>query len=231
MTAAAPRLSASPYARRLARERGVPLAGLAGSGPNGRVVAADVVAFVAAPVVQQIAAPVSTAVAPPAPVDVAASALAAAPRSVSAFQATVDLAPLAALIAAAGSGLAAGPFLVKAAARAAGPLGERLLVRDGGRLALVEGAATLSPGTIAARLEAGTSRDAPFSIELLAGSGIRPLSSGLPVGAIAKLVIVADAGRAELLFVHDEAALSSTDAVAMLALIRDLAEAPLRLLV
>mgnify|MGYP001810020608 CR=1 FL=1 len=227
MSAAAPRLTASSYARRLARERGVPLAGLAGSGPNGRVVAADVVAFVAAPAVQPAAAPVS----PPAAAAIAVSAPVAASRSLAAFQATVDLQPLAALIAAAGSGLAAGPFLVKAAARAAGPLGERLLVRDGGRLALVEGAATLSPGTIAARLEAGASGDAPFSIELLVGSGIRPMAGGLPVGAVAKLVIVMDAGRAELLFVHDEAALPSTDAVAILTLVRDLAEAPLRLLV
>ena len=35
------RVSVSPYARRLARERGVPLQGLAGSGPGGRIVAAE----------------------------------------------------------------------------------------------------------------------------------------------------------------------------------------------
>jgi pyruvate dehydrogenase E2 component (dihydrolipoamide acetyltransferase) len=32
----------SPYARKLASEKGVSLAGLAGSGPGGRIVAADV---------------------------------------------------------------------------------------------------------------------------------------------------------------------------------------------
>jgi pyruvate dehydrogenase E2 component (dihydrolipoamide acetyltransferase) len=37
-----PRAKASPLARRLAAERGIDLAGLAGSGPNGRVIQADV---------------------------------------------------------------------------------------------------------------------------------------------------------------------------------------------
>ena len=41
-TAPSTRLIASPYARRLARERGVPLAGIAGTGPNGRIVARDI---------------------------------------------------------------------------------------------------------------------------------------------------------------------------------------------
>jgi pyruvate/2-oxoglutarate dehydrogenase complex dihydrolipoamide acyltransferase (E2) component len=38
-------IKASPSARRLARERGIPLAGLRGSGPGGRIVEADVLAF------------------------------------------------------------------------------------------------------------------------------------------------------------------------------------------
>lgn len=40
---AAPRIAASPYARRLARERGIPLTALRGSGPSGRIVAGDIV--------------------------------------------------------------------------------------------------------------------------------------------------------------------------------------------
>jgi pyruvate dehydrogenase E2 component (dihydrolipoamide acetyltransferase) len=40
--AAGPRVKASPLARRLAEERGVDLASLAGSGPGGRIVKADV---------------------------------------------------------------------------------------------------------------------------------------------------------------------------------------------
>ncbi len=41
-TAASTRIIASPYARRLARERGVPLDRITGTGPNGRIVARDV---------------------------------------------------------------------------------------------------------------------------------------------------------------------------------------------
>jgi pyruvate/2-oxoglutarate dehydrogenase complex dihydrolipoamide acyltransferase (E2) component len=53
------RLIATPYARRLARERDVPLAGLAGSGPGGRIRAADVPAHAAVlqPVATRRAAP------------------------------------------------------------------------------------------------------------------------------------------------------------------------------
>jgi pyruvate dehydrogenase E2 component (dihydrolipoamide acetyltransferase) len=43
------RVKASPVARRLAREHGVELSGLQGSGPGGRIVKADVEAAVAAP--------------------------------------------------------------------------------------------------------------------------------------------------------------------------------------
>lgn len=41
-------MTSSPYARKLAEEAGVPLSALAGTGPNGRVIAADVQDFIAA---------------------------------------------------------------------------------------------------------------------------------------------------------------------------------------
>src|SRR5919197_342857 len=47
--AGAERVKASPVARRLARERGVELGALNGSGPGGRIVKADVLAAVEAP--------------------------------------------------------------------------------------------------------------------------------------------------------------------------------------
>ena len=46
------RIFASPLARRLAQEKGVPLAQVKGTGPNGRIVKADVDAFKAAPTPQ-----------------------------------------------------------------------------------------------------------------------------------------------------------------------------------
>jgi hypothetical protein len=45
MTAAHLRISASPYARRLAQSRSIPLGLLSGTGPAGRIVAADVFSF------------------------------------------------------------------------------------------------------------------------------------------------------------------------------------------
>ena len=54
------RIFASPRARKAARESGVALAGIEGSGPNGRIVERDVLAYVAAqpkasPVAQRLA--------------------------------------------------------------------------------------------------------------------------------------------------------------------------------
>jgi len=65
------RVKASPLARRMARERGLDLAGLAGSGPGGRIVKADVERAVAAgPAVAAapaVAAPPAAAPAEPTP--------------------------------------------------------------------------------------------------------------------------------------------------------------------
>jgi len=75
------RAKASPVARRLARERGIDLATLSGSGPGGRIVKADVEAAQAAPAT---AAPAAGApAAPPAAAPAAPAAPAAAPGPVS----------------------------------------------------------------------------------------------------------------------------------------------------
>ena len=62
--ASGPRIFASPLARRMARQAGLDLAAIAGSGPNGRVVKADVEAAIAA---AAQAAPAPAAAAPAAP--------------------------------------------------------------------------------------------------------------------------------------------------------------------
>jgi pyruvate dehydrogenase E2 component (dihydrolipoamide acetyltransferase) len=54
--AAGGRVKASPLARRIARERGVDLAALSGTGPEGRIVAEDVERAVAAPAAAPVAA-------------------------------------------------------------------------------------------------------------------------------------------------------------------------------
>ena len=72
------RLAVSPYARRLARERDLPLETFRGSGPGGRILAADVLGFV------PVAAPVNQpdVVAPAATLSVAASRIAAFATSI-----------------------------------------------------------------------------------------------------------------------------------------------------
>jgi len=67
--AAAPdgeRIKASPVARRLAKERGVDLSRIAGTGPGGRIVKKDVKEAAAS---EPAAAPAATAAAPPTPAD------------------------------------------------------------------------------------------------------------------------------------------------------------------
>ena len=59
--AAGERINASPLARRIAEAKGVALAGIAGSGPNGRIVRVDVEAAAGAPAAKVVA------VAPPLP--------------------------------------------------------------------------------------------------------------------------------------------------------------------
>src|SRR5262245_29468264 len=61
------RVKASPLARRIARERGIDLATLSGTGPEGRVIAEDVEKAVAAPAK---GAPVAAPAAAPAEVEV-----------------------------------------------------------------------------------------------------------------------------------------------------------------
>ncbi len=69
------RLKASPLARRLARERGLDLASINGTGPEGRIVAEDVERLAAAP-----PAPLVEPASEPAPVAAAAPAAGAADR-------------------------------------------------------------------------------------------------------------------------------------------------------
>jgi pyruvate dehydrogenase E2 component (dihydrolipoamide acetyltransferase) len=70
------RIFASPLARRMAEQAGISLASLKGSGPNGRIVKADVEAARGAPAaapVAPVAAPVAAAPVAPAPKPVAAA--------------------------------------------------------------------------------------------------------------------------------------------------------------
>ncbi len=81
--AAGGRIKASPVARRMAAESGIALAGLAGSGPGGRIVKADIEAARAAgPIVAPAPAPTPAPLPEPAPESAPAPAPAPAPTLV-----------------------------------------------------------------------------------------------------------------------------------------------------
>jgi pyruvate dehydrogenase E2 component (dihydrolipoamide acetyltransferase) len=85
--AADARLFASPLARRMAAQAGIDLAGIRGSGPNGRIVKADIDAARAAPSAPPVAPHVAPAVAATAAPATAEAALGPAPVSASALAA------------------------------------------------------------------------------------------------------------------------------------------------
>jgi len=233
MSAAASRRAASPYARRLARERGITLTELAGTGPRGRIVAADIpLQLVAAPepaVAVPAPAPVATAPSAPAPVAVAA-------RAFGAFATNLALGPLRELIAAAGVDVPLHAFLARAAAQATGRYAEAIrLVAADGRSVVVAGPARLAPSEIARRFEAGegASAERPLVLTHLAVSGIRPVAGSLAPDCDLRILVVAAPGSetGEALLVHDSAAVNEAEAATMLAAFRDALENPLRLLV
>jgi pyruvate dehydrogenase E2 component (dihydrolipoamide acetyltransferase) len=73
------RVNASPLARRIAEAKGIALASLTGSGPNGRIVRADVEAAAGKPAAAPVSAPVAAAAPVVAPVAPAATAPVSAP--------------------------------------------------------------------------------------------------------------------------------------------------------
>ncbi len=224
------RVRVSPYARRLARDRGIALTQLSGSGPGGRIVAADIVAFV--PRVERPEPPRGVA---------AASALAA----------KVDLARLSqvldqfgdretqfdledVLLRAAGCALDDVP---EAASLEGSPVA--LEVRLDGRAGQVVLAdirkASLAPlraRRLAAMAQGTDQSDLPaaMSLRLVRASGIRPVMLPLLGGRAMRLVVLADEGGGEALLVFDPAALDEDVAASLLDRFRGYLEVPLRLL-
>jgi hypothetical protein len=224
-TALQPRRAASPYARRLARERGLTLDVLKGSGPNGRIVAADIEAYVTRP-----AAPVAVS----------------GPQA-SALGTTIQLATLLQLLA--GFADADTPFTLEdVALRAAGcalddvPASHSLA---GAPVALEQQARQLvfadirkgSLGPLRARrlaaIEAGgdqSAEPAALSLRLLAASDIRPVMMPLKPGRDMRLVLAAGPTTGECLLSFDAAQVSEDAATAFLTRFKAYLELPLRLL-
>jgi len=229
--AAGERVRASPYARRLARDRGVELTQLSGSGPGGRIVAADIVAFV-----PRVARPE-----PGRGSGAAASALAA----------KVDLARLTqvlgqfgdretqfdledVLLRAAGCALDDVP---EAASVEGSPVA--LEVRLDGRAGQLVFAdirkgslAPLRSRRLAAMAQGSDQSDLPaaMTLRLVRASGIRPVMLPLLGGRAMRLVVLADETGGEALLVFDSAALDEDVAASLLDRFRGYLEVPLRLL-
>lgn len=226
MTAATARRAISPYARRLARERGIAIEQLAGSGPSGRITAADIVAFV----------PKATA-----------PAVAAGPQA-SALATTLALGKLREVLE--NFGKADVPFaLDDAVLRAAGcalddvPAANRL---DGAPVAFEHERrqlvfAAIRKGSLGparsrrlAAIESGldqSAEPATLSIRLIAAADIRPVMLPLLPGRALRLVLSAGPAAGECLLGFDETQVDVDAAAELLTRFKAYLEEPLRLLV
>lgn len=233
------RVAVSPYARRLARERSLPLEALRGSGPGGRILAADVRAFVplAAPVVSP------NAVAPLAAPSPAASRIAA-------FATSVALGALQDLLTALGNSghvFAIDDVLLRAAGRAFAEMPDAVKIGAASVALELAGRQTvfaMSPEMPLASLRAmrlaalADSRDerqtpAVLSLRLLPASDIRPVTMPLLPGRSMRLTVSLDTSgdRAECLLTVDAACVDEAAAAAWLATLKSAIEQPLRLFV
>lgn len=234
-----PRRAVSPYARRLARERALPLETLRGSGPGGRILAADVLSFVAA------AAPVNQ----PDIVTPVAPSFGAAPR-IAAFAASVALTALRDLLAAlesTGRAFDIDDVLLRAAGRVNSEIPDAAKVGDApvalelaGRQVMFATVPEMPLTSLhATRLAAlADNRDdaempALLSIRLLPTGDIRPVMLPLLPGRAMRLAVsVSTAGdHAECLLTADTASVDEVTAAAWLAALKSAIEHPLRLFV
>lgn len=228
MATAAARRAISPYARRLARERGIAIHELSGSGPAGRIVASDVAAFV------------------PKAVPPLATSAAIGPQA-SALGLTIGLAKLREVLDAFGQ--AGMPFALEdAVLRAAGNALRDVPGADG----LVGGAvaleherrqlvfADISKGSLGparsrrlAAIEGGhdqSAEPAAVSIRLIAAADIRPIMLPVLPGRAMRLVLSAGASSGEALLAFDETQVDIDAAAEFLSRFRAYLEVPLRLL-
>jgi hypothetical protein len=233
------RLAASPYARRLARERSLPLDTLRGSGPSGRILAADVLGFV----------PAAAALTPPDIVAPAAAPFVAAPR-VAVFAASVALNALRDLLAAlenAGKAFDIDDVMLRAAGRAFkeapnltrgadAPVALELTGRQAVFATILEMSLTsLRVARLAALTDNRDEAESPavLSLRMLPASDIRPVMMPLLPGRAMRLAIsISTSGdHAECLLTADTASVDEAAAVTWLSALKAAIEHPLRLFV
>jgi len=221
------RVRSTPYARRLARERNVPLGSLKGSGPGGRILGQDVMGFVPAakpsaePHPEILQQPVMAAMPEALAVRVEMAALETLARDLGALQASVS----------------AQVVVLKAGAMALGATtgwpDQDALLLDGTERILFKGLQAASLGAVAARRTPAKDHEtAGLAVSFLARKGIRPVAARLVEGSPARLIIGAAAdGHAECLLSYDPDRIDAEMAAGFLDELRGLLETPLRILV
>ena len=233
------RIRATPYARRLARERNVPLTAIAGTGPNGRITGDDLKNYKTPAAESQIEVPATPEAGP---------SSAAAPEKryatpPSAIAARVEFAAALALLSQIGDvreGVAIEDICLKAAALAldtsglaAGKDGIVLLAAPDDRQFLGE-LRTKSVSAIAAlRANLDQEGSAGLAVSFLGKPGIRPVAARLVDGIAARLVVgAADRdGGADCLLSFDPDHIHESAAEDFVLAFRELVESPFRLLV
>jgi pyruvate dehydrogenase E2 component (dihydrolipoamide acetyltransferase) len=231
LAAPAARLAVSPYARRLARERGLPLSALRGSGPGGRILAADVTGFVApaasvpvesrpeqAPAHAQRIAALSTSVA----LGQASEVLVALARSGSTF----DLEDLVLLAA----GRALGTVPIEGTALALEADGRQVVLH---RIGAALGALRAERQRASAEGRDDALEPAAVSLKLLRAGAVRPVLVPLLPGRPMRLVAALDQDgqRAECLLVFDASFVAEDTAADWLAAFGSGLASPLSILV
>ena len=232
--AQARRVAISPYARRLARERSLPLEALRGSGPGGRILAADVLDFVPADT-PEVASPA------------AAPSIAAA--RIAAFAASIALGALEdlkATLESSGRAFDIDDLLLRAIGRTFAEVPDTGVNGTALALELPAGQAlfALAPEMPLASLRAArlaaladsrdeTEKPAALSLRMLAATGILPVMMPLLPGRAMRLTVSLDptGNQAECLLVADAASVDEAAAAAWLSALKSAIETPLRLLV
>jgi len=224
-----PRLAVSPYARRISRERAVDLDKVAGSGPDGRIVAADVLAH-RTPVA-------ATPPEPPIPTRAAVFCFSAVVALAALYRLAADAARL-------GLDIAVEDCASRAAIAAFAGVGvdhaHRIAVEADGRQILICTASGRSIGADRRLRQEALGQRADVSAEPAAASllvlhSARVAPSALPLlpGRTSRLVLVVDRDRelAHALLCADGSVLNEAGAVAALGAFVDAMEQPLALLV
>lgn len=222
------RRTISPYARKLARARGIELGALRGSGPAGRIVAVDVEAFVRTPpgapdVPVQTVAPVS-ALAATIGLRAARSTLEGFAGSGTAF----DLEDL--VLRAVGCALDDVPGVTELeGAPVALEVRPAQLVFDHIRRGSLAPLRARRLAAIAGN-DDGSNQPAALSVRLLSEAAIRPVGMPLLPGRSLRLVLVAGPDAAEALLSFDAGQVDEDVAAALLSRVKMYLEAPLLLL-